>query len=525
MPSTNKTPNIGLNQYLGNDYQKRLDYNSDMLKIDTAINEVSIFAKKTYAELKTLIDNNGLVEGKKYLLTDYRTKYQQPTTLVIKEMAVEQLVLTANSTNSFEPIVSSPTYPQDIITYNFNDNVCEDKTTPRTGFIQRRTDTITKNDCPQDWRTMLWARYKPDATQYYKDGVLTSTQIYLNGNAVMDILYKSGNSLYMAKNTNVPTSATDTNVFYQVYEDTNVGMLIEEKTKIADKIELKKGELHERLTFGNGCYRNYIGEIGNSLHNNVFGDDCLTNTLENGCYYNTFGNNFYNNYLGNGCNRNIIMNNCVSINFNGYCSRNIIGTNCGSNSFSSNCDNNILAYDCDDNSFDNNCNENILGSNCNRNSFGNTCYKNTLASNCTSNSFGNECYSNVFGYSCKNNSLSNFCHDNIFGNFCAANALGNSCAQNTFGNSLSNNIFGSFCILNKFSDGCGFNTFHNGCSANTLLSNFSHLFIKELYDKNITNISGLQGKTYNNTIEKNSNNQYVYWYLNSSNQPVYTVIP
>ena len=37
MPAANKTDNIELNQWLGNEYPKREDFNADNLKIDTAI--------------------------------------------------------------------------------------------------------------------------------------------------------------------------------------------------------------------------------------------------------------------------------------------------------------------------------------------------------------------------------------------------------------------------------------------------------------------------------------------------------
>ena len=37
MSSTNKTTNYGLNQYTGTDIQRRVDYNADMLNIDTAL--------------------------------------------------------------------------------------------------------------------------------------------------------------------------------------------------------------------------------------------------------------------------------------------------------------------------------------------------------------------------------------------------------------------------------------------------------------------------------------------------------
>lgn len=40
MPAAAKTPNIQLNQWLGNEYPKRLDFNEDNLAIDTAIKAV-----------------------------------------------------------------------------------------------------------------------------------------------------------------------------------------------------------------------------------------------------------------------------------------------------------------------------------------------------------------------------------------------------------------------------------------------------------------------------------------------------
>lgn len=40
MPSTNKTPNIGLNQWAGNEYPKKQDFNDDNLAIDNKIKEI-----------------------------------------------------------------------------------------------------------------------------------------------------------------------------------------------------------------------------------------------------------------------------------------------------------------------------------------------------------------------------------------------------------------------------------------------------------------------------------------------------
>ncbi len=50
MPSENKTPNLGLNQWQGNEYIKRQDFVEDNLKIDTAVNEVDDAIKTHQAE-------------------------------------------------------------------------------------------------------------------------------------------------------------------------------------------------------------------------------------------------------------------------------------------------------------------------------------------------------------------------------------------------------------------------------------------------------------------------------------------
>jgi len=138
-----------------------------------------IYFSRTYSQLRTLVNSNALVAGSKYVLTDYVTKYRQPYTNVIKIADIvqgdtttlesakyEPLVLTAISNNKFDVICSSLSFPQDIIYYDFDDNLCEDGITGRRGFIQRRIDTKYIIDAPNDWRTILWARFKADGIQY-----------------------------------------------------------------------------------------------------------------------------------------------------------------------------------------------------------------------------------------------------------------------------------------------------------------------------------------------------------------------
>lgn len=398
---------------------------------------INDYERKTYEELKILKENKNLKEGQVYVLTDYRTKYQQPTTNVIKEMEIEELILTASSNNTFEPIVFSSKYPSDTIWYDFDDNICEDKTTPRTGFILRRYDSISGNDCPQDWRSMLWARWTPDKNQYYLDGVLTDYKVWTSGNAIEGVLYKVNNELWMAKNTNIPTSAIDGSVFYKVYYDIDVPLLIKDKTIIAFKIELKKGELQEVKTFGENCINNKINSrYNNNLHNNVF------------------------------------INNCYNNNF---------GTNCCNNSF---------------------------------------------GDSCVINNFGNNFVQNLLGFKINYSTFGSGCNNNVFGHACSGNSLGDSCCENTFGSGCNGNIFGYACFRNIFGSGCMYNIIRSACSWNNFGNNCYRSTIKVLNNRDISNISALQkqsGTTY--TIEKNSAGSYVYWYINSNNQPVYTQIP
>lgn len=580
MPSENKTPNLELNQWKGNEYPKRTDFIEDNKKIDEAYKElkdsikdggkvssvngkigdvvlkaediktesgdtvqsqmadITKFNRKTYEELKTLKDNNQLQEGKKYLLTDYRTKYQQPTTNVIKEMEVEELILTASSKNTFEPIVFSTKYPSDTIWYDFDNNVCEDNVTARNGFILRRYDPISGNDAPQDWRTMLWARYKPNPTQYYKDGALRSYQIWGSAPATLGVIYKADNKLWMAKNTNTPNSGTDPSVFYEVYPDLDTPLLISEKTKWGDGIELMRGDLVEMPTFDEECKSNVIKDVilpdgAIRLHNNVFFRQCVDNLLSNISYNNTFYR-ASRNTLGTYCYSNI-FNFCSNNLLGGSCSGNILGYLCSQNSFGTSCTGNIFLNYSFENSFDTRCSDNILPNDCIRNSLGVYCYQNKLGSNALDNRFSNYCYNIVFESSCNGNSFNSYCYNISFGRSCSRNSFGNgnnshvlgsNCYANNFGNSniiftlgsrCSYNSFGNDNANNTFGDSCSNNTFFNDCDSNTFGNSFQYNVVKQLKGKNLTDISTqfISASNISTTIEQIGTSKYVFWYAKS----------
>ena len=218
-----------------------------------------------YEDLKMLRTDGELIAGQKYLLTDYQTVYyqsrpEQTPNFADKVSAVEPLVLTAISTDEFSSIAYSPAYPQDVIWYNFDNELSPENTSlfyssvdriskGFKGIIIRRIDTQKNINYSYDWRTMLWWRE-------IITGIITEAGEYLtfaDVNSAYNIV--SGNNCY-------------DNVF---------------------------GIDCSGNTFGNNCSRNTFGidcsgnTFGSYCHSNTFGNFCNSNTFGSICYNNTFG--------------------------------------------------------------------------------------------------------------------------------------------------------------------------------------------------------------------------------------------
>jgi hypothetical protein len=250
-----------------------------------------------YEDLKALRTDGELIAGQKYLLTDYQTVYQQDRggTYEDKVSDVEPLILTAVSTNEFSQVAYSPSYPQDIIWYNFDNVLSPENTTlfynsvdriskGFKGIIIRRIDTQKNIDYSYDWRTMLWWR-----------------------NVISGIIPEAGEYLTFRDLSNV----------YNVVS-------------------------------GNSCYNNTFGNycsgntFGNYCSGNTFGDSCYNNTFGNSCSYSTFGDYCYNNTFGSYCYNNTFGNGCSDNTFGGDCYNNTFGNGCFDNTFGESCYNNTF---------------------------------------------------------------------------------------------------------------------------------------------------------------------------------------
>ena len=76
MPSTNKTPNLGLDQWAGNEYPKRADFNSDFAAIDAAHPGTNTKAEPIAADSVLLYDSADAAKPKKTLLSALTTFFK-----------------------------------------------------------------------------------------------------------------------------------------------------------------------------------------------------------------------------------------------------------------------------------------------------------------------------------------------------------------------------------------------------------------------------------------------------------------
>jgi hypothetical protein len=299
----------------------------------------------THSALLALKTAGTLIPGKKYTISDFKTKYTQPVTNLVKEAAtVETLVLTATSTSTFDVRVQSVEYPKDIIEYDIDDITCEapNEAETRKGKIIYRKDDVN-NITYYDHRTVLFRRWLVDAvlwesgTAYVANDVIKDT---VNGNIYKCIKDTSGvvtpSSSYdwvlwmnaglfqswdSDKNNFTPGGITPTNLIIN---------------NVIENVDFK-----DVLTFGTGCCNNTIGKhisynniifvadnsnnsFGNENYNNSFGNDNSYNSFGNGNSYNSFGNDNYGNSFGNENSNN---------SFGNYNSNNSFGNENSNNSF------------------------------------------------------------------------------------------------------------------------------------------------------------------------------------------------
>ena len=317
-----------------------------------------------WADLTALRNNNQLVPGTQYRITDYTTTTSQPDTLSAGHGF--DIIVVADSTNKLNENARAVQRVGD--TY-FNSSKMEawqlkyslDNDTTRfawadtvngKGVIYKMIDE-NNNECPYDFKNIMFKRALTDG--YYD-----------------------------------PDNGVDTWVYTFTWVDEN--MNIQDLSIVGQTLTNDEGKLsgiYDNKIKSRSAEQYYTSESLYALNDNIF----ISNyDLEEGWFYG--------------------------------CYSNIFGNNCSSNTFGNSCRLNTFGNGCYSNTFGNSCQSNKFGDYCSSNTFGYGCYSNTLGYGCLSNTFGNNCYSNTFGYDCNSNIFGDNCPSNTFGYGCYSNTVG-----------------------------------------------------------------------------------------------------
>jgi acetyltransferase-like isoleucine patch superfamily enzyme len=122
--------------------------------------DIILYFENTYSQVLALSQAGQLVTGATYKITDYQTIHLILESTDIRTGPVEPLFVKALSPTEIDKRATSAIYPDDIIEYDFLNNVAENGTTPTKGLILFRHDLINNLSCFYDWREVVFRRWR-----------------------------------------------------------------------------------------------------------------------------------------------------------------------------------------------------------------------------------------------------------------------------------------------------------------------------------------------------------------------------
>lgn len=267
----------------------------------------------TYAELKDMRDNDTLIPGMWYRITDYIcTTTQQNTQSAENKFDIIVLATSVNSLSeqaraiNHTPEEGETDYFASCRLSDWKIWYCLDNDTTRfawadsingKGVIYKMIDEFN-NDLPYDFKNIK-----------FKHPINTTTYPYY---------YYTFTYSNVVNNTDVSLTAS-----YIIRNNTMGACMQSNKQTLNNNVFI--GDVCENNSFGNDFYCN---SFDNYCKGNFFGDYCQGNSFGSYCYDNFFGNSCSYNSFGNRCSYNF---------FDVRCSYNFFGNYCYNNSFGSDC--------------------------------------------------------------------------------------------------------------------------------------------------------------------------------------------
>ena len=360
----------------------------------------------TYNELIVLKNNNQLIPGQQYRITDYLTtaiknarSANHMFDIIVVADDVNVLNENARAThhefddpNSDEAIYfANSNLAAWELKYCINNDTSKfiwaDNSENGRGVIYYMKDEFN-NECPYDFKNIQFIRQNIATPTYYT----YINEEWVEQDSLLD-MYRLFSDDFYCLNTSF-NFVFDVNLGSKIYSieyESNESVWCYTFGKDVDYS--LTGNSHDNIIKSNGRNLNNIVLLGESCYNNIFEEDCYDITLGEYCTFNTFGANCYNITLGHNCHHNTFGKECHSNIFGEDCYLNNLGYMCTYNTFSNYCSNNIFGNNCTNNTFGIESCNNVFGYNCNNNTFGNNCCNNTFKTECAFNTFGESIYS------------------------------------------------------------------------------------------------------------------------------------
>jgi len=467
----------------------------------------------TYSELYDFVTGETLNAGSYYIITDFKTCYDQPdydynkNALFVdnyKEGPIEPIIVFATSANTLSTTAYQPAYPNDRIQYDVYFNETEATNGAAYGRITERIDEFN-NRTDYDHRTILFKRYR-----YYEINFSNPYQGTVQVSSVSEtemVVSGTGTNFLSIGGTGSNVGFDTTSNDYKVYEITNI---------ISDTEMTITGLTNINLSSGTKMFPADWDEYCSYYQNNV--DDSTTLFEE---YYtfdfenNPSGNK--NNYIGNHAN-------LFQSNENDFIlANNVFYSTFRGNKFGNSCYNNTFFDDCDNNTVGNYFYNNITDDDFDGNIIGNYFYNNRTTSNFQYNRIGENFYNNyIVQNSFYRNNIGNDFRDNqISGDDFQNNEIGNQFHSNV----LRNGQFYKNDIKNGFNNNIIYWNFYgnvigNGYDENEIYCPFYDNIIGDYYNNN--NLGDINSPSsnqfyenrigynfYNNSITADTNNNII----------------
>lgn len=501
----------------------------------------------TYSELVDKITGETLNTGSYYIITDYKTCYDQPdydynqtaiTSGNYKDNApVEPIIVFATSSNTISDIAYQPVYPNDRIKYDWTFSTTEVTSGVAYGRISERIDEFN-NRTDYDHRQIQFKRYKyweVDLSNPYQGTV----EVIINSATEMSVSGVGTNFTSLSVGNKIGFNFDSS---FKVYEVTNIdsdtGIIITGLTNTSSgpgakmytafdqgyvsyyQNNLETNNFQENYTFDYENYpyfNNYVGNFSNTYNlngenfilannvfkggtfrNNKFENNCFNNTFDDDCTQNTVENYFYGNITNDDFDGNVIgnwfRNNKITSNFQ----YNRIGENFENNYLVQNdfYRNNIMNYFQQNKISGSDFQNNEIGSQFGNNILNCQFYKNDIGNGYNNNEVYADFYGNLLGNGFNGNNIYCQFYDNKIGEIFANNNLGDSTNFGIYG--FYKNDIGSDFYSNTCFGTFAYNRIGSNFYSNTIGDGFGY------------GVSTSQGNVIGNYFYSNTIGEYFY---------------